>query len=235
MSSTIVITGAGQRIGLALANDLYQQGFQVIVSYRTEREGVRQLRSLGVTCIQADFSSQVGIETFIAQVKQKVTNLRAIIHNASDWAAEKNSHDFGALMQQMMQVHVQGPYQLNLALAPLLQANDGMADIIHFTDYVAEKGSQKHIAYAASKAALANLTLSFSAKLAPKVKVNSIAPALLMFNQGDDEAYKKKALAKSLMGLTPGEQEAVAAVTYLLQSQYITGRTIHLDGGRHLV
>ena len=139
------------------------------------------------------------------------------------------------LHTQQQPEHVQAPYQLNLALAPLLQANADGGDIIHFTDYVADKGSQKHIAYAASKAALANLTLSFSAKLAPTVKVNSIAPALLMFNQGDDEAYKKKALSKSLLGLAPGEQEAVATVNYLLQSQYITGRTLHLDGGRHLV
>lgn len=230
-----MITGAGQRIGLALARDLHQQGFDVIASYRTERAGVKTLRELGVCCIQADFATQVGIEAFIAEVKERAVSLRAIIHNASDWAAEKNTDNVAELMQQMMQVHVQAPYQLNLALAPLLQANADGGDIIHFTDYVADKGSQKHIAYAASKAALANLTLSFSAKLAPTVKVNSIAPALLMFNQGDDEAYKKKALSKSLLGLAPGEQEAVATVNYLLQSQYITGRTLHLDGGRHLV
>ncbi len=234
MSSTIVITGAGQRVGLALARDLHQQGFNLIVSYRTEREGVQALRELGICCIQADFATQSGIAGFIDQVKANTSELRAIIHNASDWAAEKDNHDLGALMNQMMQIHVQAPYQLNHALIPLLQTSE-RADIIHFTDYVADKGSQKHMAYAASKAALANLTLSFAAKLAPKVKVNSIAPALLMFNQGDDDAYKAKALAKSLMGLAPGEQEAVATVNYLLQSQYITGRTLHLDGGRHLV
>lgn len=230
-----MITGAGQRIGLALARDLHQQGFKLIVSYRTEREGVQALRELGIVCIQADFSTHAGITHFIEQVLAHACDLRAIIHNASDWAAEKNSDNVGELMQQMMQVHVQAPYQLNLALAPLLLAGSLSGDIIHFTDYVADKGSQKHIAYAASKAALANLTLSFAAKLAPTVKVNSIAPALLMFNQGDDEAYKKKALSKSLLGLAPGEQEAVATVNYLLQSQYITGRTLHLDGGRHLV
>ncbi|MCE2573045.1 dihydromonapterin reductase [Motilimonas eburnea] len=234
MKPSIVITGAGQRVGLALAKHYVAKRYQVIVSYRSHRAGVDELRELGVICIQADFAHQQGIDDFIAQVQANTTTIRALIHNASDWAAEKHSPDLAGLMTQMMQVHVQVPYQINHALAPLLLASE-QADIIHFTDYVADKGSQKHMAYAASKAALANLTLSFAAKLAPKVKVNSIAPALLMFNQGDDDAYKSKALAKSLMGLAPGEQEAVACVDYILRSQYITGRTLHLDGGRHLV
>lgn len=110
----------------------------------------------------------------------------------------------------------------------------GQADIIHMSDYVASTGSKKHIAYAASKAALDNLTLSFATQLAPLVKVNSIAPALLMFNQHDDATYRKKALKKSLLGITPGEAEGVSAIRYILESRYLTGKVIALDGGRHL-
>ena len=110
----------------------------------------------------------------------------------------------------------------------------GYADIIHMSDYVASTGSHKHIAYAASKAALDNLTLSFASKYAPLVKVNSIAPALLMFNPQDDSAYREKALKKSLLGVAPGESEGVNAIRYLLDSRYLTGKTIALDGGRHL-
>ena len=96
------------------------------------------------------------------------------------------------------------------------------------------RGSTQHIAYAASKAAQDNLTLSFAARLAPKIKVNSIAPALIMFNQGDDEAYREKALKKSLLDREGGLDEFQLAIDYLLASQYITGRIQHLDGGRHL-
>jgi dihydromonapterin reductase/dihydrofolate reductase len=70
--------------------------------------------------------------------------------------------------------------------------------------------------------------------LAPKVKVNSIAPALVMFNENDSAAYREKALKKSLLEICPGAQEAVKAVNYLFSSDYITGQTLHLDGGRHL-
>jgi dihydromonapterin reductase/dihydrofolate reductase len=103
------------------------------------------------------------------------------------------------------------------------------------TDYVVEKGSAKHIAYAASKAALENLTLSFAKLLSPRVKVNSLAPSLIMFNQQDSDAYREKTLKKSLMGIEPGVAVAVQTLQFLLDNPYITGRSIPLDGGRHLV
>ena len=78
------------------------------------------------------------------------------------------------------------------------------------------------------------MSLSYAKKFAPWVKVNNIAPALLMFNQDDDSDYREKARTKSLLGIVPGESEGVTAVKYLLESRYLTGKTLALDGGRHL-
>ncbi|MEZ8140505.1 dihydromonapterin reductase [Enterovibrio norvegicus FF-33] len=233
--NTIVITGAAQRIGFALAKHFVEGGNSVIVSYRTERSGIATLRKMGVECIHADFSTDAGIHQFARTLAERNLTLRALIHNASDWNAEKHTDDYAALLDQMMQVHVKAPYLLNQALAPFMRTDENAdSDIIHFTDYVVKKGSAKHIAYAASKAALENLTLSFAQKLAPQVKVNSIAPALIMFNDSDDDNYKRKALSKSLMNLAPGEAEIVNAVEFILNSNYMTGQSVNLDGGRAL-
>ncbi len=116
----------------------------------------------------------------------------------------------------------------------LAASENAHADIIHVGDHVSSRGSKKHIAYAASKAAQDNLTLSFSAKLGPKVKVNSVAPALVLFNESDDEAYRRKTLGKSVMQREAGIDEFLLAIDYLLHSRYITGRVLPLDGGRHL-
>lgn len=234
MTAPILITGGAQRLGLAIAQSLIEQNIPVIITYRTEKPSVEQLKASGVYAIQADFATTAGIQGCIEQVKAYAPALRGIIHNASDWEQEATNTDHEALFFKMMQVHAHAPYQLNLALSDMLKRSDSFTDIIHMTDYVQEKGSQKHIAYAASKAALHNLTLSFSALLAPQVKVNSIAPALVMFNESDSEAYRHKALQKSLLGNCPGAQEAVKAVNYLLSSDYVTGQTLHLNGGRHL-
>ncbi|MEJ8717038.1 SDR family NAD(P)-dependent oxidoreductase, partial [Klebsiella pneumoniae] len=148
----ILITGAGRRIGLALAHHFLQQRQPVIVSYRTPYPAIDGLREAGALCLQADFSSDDGILTFAEAVKSHTNGLRAIIHNASDWMAEKPGVPLSTVINRMMQIHVHAPYLLNHALEALLRGHGHAAsDIIHITDYVVERGSDKHIAYAASK------------------------------------------------------------------------------------
>jgi dihydromonapterin reductase/dihydrofolate reductase len=237
----IVITGAAQRVGLAVALDLQQAGYQVVASYRSMRPGLEQLQAAGVMTLQCDLTDLPSLANFISQL-QTLGPLRALIHNASDWRKDPPA-TAGSLLAQLQaeaesfdylqQIHARAPYLLNRALLPQLQQN-AEADIIHLTDFVAGVGSNKHIAYAASKAALENLTLSFARQFAPGIKVNTIAPALLMFNAGDGEEYKQQALQKSLLQTEPGAEEVVKAVNYILSSRYLTGRVLALDGGRHL-
>ena len=234
MSSPILVTGAGQRIGLAFALHCLEQRKPVIATYRTRRPAVDTLEQAGALCIHADFSTNDGIDSFIETLKAETDSLRAIIHNASDWLPESPASDPADVMAAMMQIHAMTPYRINLACQHLLDNSEGPADIVHMTDYVVEKGSAKHIAYAASKAALDNLTLSFARRFAPRVKVNSVAPSLIMFNEGDDAAYREKTLKKSLLGIEPGVGAAVQTLQFLLDNPYITGRRIGLDGGRPL-
>lgn len=238
MSSPIIITGGAQRLGRACALHLAKQGYPVVITYRSADHDLQALQQAGITCVQADFSDTHGIEAFIELIKQDFSCLRAIIHNASTWQSDEHAENRSEVFDAMFSVHAKAPYLMNFGLSELLlaQANQGKrADIIHLTDYVARKGSRKHLAYAASKAALDNLTLSFATHLAPLVKVNSIAPALLMFNEQDSEQYREKAKKKSLLPPAPGAEEGVKAVDYLLNSDYVTGQILALDGGRHLV
>lgn len=233
----IVITGGGQRLGLATALALRDDGHRVIITYRRERPALEQMRQRGVETLHADFSSAAAIEAFCDELRSRCSMLRAIIHNASEWLPEADGIADSETLERMLNVHVTAPYLINQRCGDLLchyGETYGQSDIIHLSDYVSGTGSRKHIAYAASKAALDNLTLSFASKLAPLVKVNSIAPALLMFNQDDDAAYRERALNKSLLRIAPGEEEGVNTIRYLLDSRYLTGKTIALDGGRHL-
>lgn len=235
----ILITGIGKRIGLHLARTFLDRGIPVVGTFLTERESLAGLGAQGADLQCCDFLDDPQIGLLIRNIKARYSGLRAIIHNASDWLPDSVDAQTdpapGDVMRRMMQVHVNAPYQINLGLAPLLTSTSATyADIVHVGDYVSSRGSTKHIAYAASKAAQDNLTLSFAARLAPKVKVNSIAPALILFNETDDAAYRERALQKSLLLREGGLDELQRAVDYLLNSQYITGRIQHLDGGRHL-
>lgn len=230
----ILITGVGKRAGYAIALDLLAQGYPLIGTFRSETEALTELAAKGATLYHTDLYEPRSIAQLIGAVKRSHSALRGIIHNASDWLPDGSGQPSEDIFQRMMQVHAGAPYQINRSLQPLLERAAGGADIIHLTDYVAERGSARHIAYAASKAALQNMTLSFAALMAPLVQVNAIAPSLIAFNSGDSDAYRQKALDKSILRIEPGFSELVSAVNYLLSSRYITGRTLNLDGGRHI-
>ena len=230
-----LITGIGRRAGFHLARTFAERGRPVIGTYRTDYARLHKLEAVGVELHRCDFNDRNDVDRLVETIRASHRDLRGIIHNASQWLSEDGDTPAHEVIDAMMRVHAGVPYELNQALAPLLQAHDGPhADIIHVGDYVSSRGSKKHIAYAASKAAQDNLTLSFAQKLAPKVKVNSVAPALLLFNDHDDDEYRRKALTKSLMQREGGFDELQMAVDYLFDSRYVTGRILPLDGGRHL-
>jgi len=243
MSQVILITGIGKRLGHALTRHFLAQGFKVIGTYRTHYDVIETLKEQGADLYQVDFYCQADVDQFIEQIIKKYSHLKGVIHNASDWLPDNyktriSEYSDAEIMHKMMAIHASIPYQLNLAFQDLLKnqqlVDNEFADIIHISDYVAEKGSKKHIAYAASKAAMNSLTLSFSALLAPKVKVNSISPALIKFNDHDDDAYKAKAFTKALFPKEAGYNEIIRAVEFIFSSEFMTGRNMKIDGGRHL-
>lgn len=227
---TILITGAAQRIGLHCARRFVDDGYRVIITCRHERKEWRTRPLDGIEVIQADFSTVAGIEALIDVLQQRSIRLRALIHNASLWLGD----DAGAEgFQKMFMVHMQAPYLLNLASEHLFES-DAPGDIIHLTDHVARRGSRRHAGYCASKAGLEALSLSFAARLAPRIKVNAIAPALIMFNPDDSAEYRERTLEKSALGIEPGPEVVYQSIRYLMDNPYVTGTCLDLNGGRNL-
>ncbi|NIC05127.1 dihydromonapterin reductase [Billgrantia bachuensis] len=234
-AAPILITGGAKRLGRHCAERLFDDGHPVIISYRRERSELEALRSRGIVTLQADFATEAGIFDFIARLKAETSRLRAIVHNAGDWAPDGAGDEAGADFERLFRVHMLAPYLINLHCRELLDAcGEPQRDIVHMTDYVARKGSRRHAAYAATKAGLENLTLSFAAMYAPTIQVNAIAPALIMLGENDDADYAEQARAKSAMGTVPGPGVIYQSLRYLLDNRYVTGITLPVDGGRHL-
>ncbi|UAW97863.1 dihydromonapterin reductase [Halopseudomonas nanhaiensis] len=227
---TILITGAAQRIGLHCARRFVEDGYRVIITCREYRDEWRTRPLEGIEVIQADFSTVAGIEALIDALRQRSVQLRALIHNASLWLGDGAGADG---FQRMFMVHMQAPYLLNLASAELFTPGSP-GDIIHLTDHVARRGSRRHAAYCASKAGLEALSLSFAARLAPEIKVNTIAPALIMFNADDSAEYRERTLEKSALGIEPGPDVVYQSIRYLMDNPYVTGTCLDLNGGRNL-
>lgn len=231
-TAPLLLTGAGQRLGLHCAHRLLDEGQPIIFGYRSERSGVTELRQRGAIAIACDLSQPSGIEHFIQQVHEQTDQLRGIIHNASDWLDEDPRDPIGSF-QTLTNLHMLAPYLINLRCEGLLRKS-AKADIIHIGDDVTRRGSSEHAAYSASKAGAENLALSFAQRFAPQIKVNSIAPALILFNPDDDAEYRQRALNKSLLGIEPGAEVFYQSIRYLLDTPYVTGTRLVLNGGRHL-
>ena len=237
----ILITGGGRRLGRHAAETFADGGQPVIITYRTDRPELDSLRAKGIVTLQADFSDQTGILDFIERLKAETSSLRAVIHNASDWLPDQKGVDNASLMQSaegfqhLFSVHMLAPFLINQACESLLLAHHGSRDIIHLTDAVVRKGSKKHGAYVATKAGLESLTQSFAARFAPDIKVNAIAPALIMFQPGDDAEYREKALKKSALQIEPGAEVITQTIRYVLENAYLTGVILPVEGGRSVI
>lgn len=227
---TVLITGGAQRVGLHCAQRFVEDGYRVIITCRRLRSEWAEHPLEGIEVIQADFATTAGIESLIDQLRKRGVKLRALIHNASMWMGDEAGADG---FQQMFMVHMQAPYLLNLASEQLFDP-DLTGDIVHLSDHVARRGSGRHAAYCASKAGIEALSLSFAARLAPSIKVNAIAPALIMFNPDDSAQYRERTLAKSALGIEPGPEVVYQSIRYLMDNPYVTGTCLDLNGGRNL-
>jgi len=231
----ILITGAGRRVGYALAERCLSLGQKVIAHYHQASEELSHLAQLGAHTLQADFNDRHSVQQMLAEIAELTPDLRAIIHNASAFSpSSQDSVQALAQLDQFYQIHVASPWQINSALTPQLMAYDGIADIVHITDIYADNPNPMFDVYCASKAALQNLSLSFAKKLAPKVKVNVIQPGPILFKEWHSEAAKKAVLDETLLKFEAGPEPIIKAVLSVLDNPYQTGAVIAVDGGRRL-
>jgi len=224
MTQKILLTGASKRVGFELCKALVNQGYTVITANRTKPSG--DLKN--VIHFQTDLSSKTERDELIKFIKTEHPILRAIIHNASLWLTDSIEN-----LNEMHKVHVETPIHLNLELRENLSHLE-KTDIIHICDETSSRGSKSHICYAATKSALNNLTLSFAEAFAPKIRVNSISPGLLILKEDHDKEYREQTFKKALLEFEPGAKPLIQAALYLLESSYSTGSNIIINGGRHI-
>jgi dihydromonapterin reductase/dihydrofolate reductase len=236
LADAILVTGAGRRVGLHLAQRLLRQGHPVIAHHRTRTEGVDALERAGAVCIAADLARAGEAEALANAVRNAATSLRAVIHNASSFAPTAAEPEAAlAQLDQFYAVHLRAPMALNLLLVDLLQACSApRADIVHITDIYADRPNPVFDAYCATKAGLQNLALSFAKRLAPAVKVNAIQPGPILFKEWHGPEARAKVLAETPLGEEGGAEAILIAIEAVLANPYQTGAVIAVDGGRRL-
>jgi NAD(P)-dependent dehydrogenase (short-subunit alcohol dehydrogenase family) len=236
---TILITGAAQRIGRALAVDLGARGWRVGLHCRgSAAEGERvaaEIRAGGgfAQVLRADLAVPGEVERLIPDCIEAVGHPTCLINNAAMFAYDEIATLESAIWDLQMAVNLKAPVFLAKAFAAQLPAGtDG--NIINMIDQRVWKPTPRFFSYAASKAGLWGATRMLAQALAPRIRVNAIGPgpALRSTHQSEEEFRAQCEATILRRGTTPAE--IVAAVQYILEAPAMTGQMIALDGGQHL-
>ncbi len=231
-----LVTGAAKRMGRAVALALAERGTNVVVHYHTSEEDalalVDDIRKWGrkAWAVCADLGDPDQANAVFAQACEAAGPVDILINNASIFP-ESRLADFSP-DDLVSNVNVN-------ALAPALiarqfakQGREGA--IINFLDCRIADYDEKHVAYHLSKRMLFSLTRMMALDFAPKVQVNALAPGLILPPEGKDEAYLQELASTNPLNRYGSLNEITGAVLFLLQSRFITGQVIYIDGGRHM-
>jgi len=237
-----LVTGAGRRIGAAIAEHLHQAGFQVVVHYHHSREAAEKLieklnekRPASAYCIQADLAVRAQAQRLITDTVDYCGRLDLLVNNASLFL--KTAPDFVAddVLQQLFVTNVQAPLWLSQAAYTHLDKQQGA--IINITDTHAERPLRGYSVYCQTKAALAMQTQSLALEFAPRVRVNAVAPGAIIWPENENtlnDTKKKQIIEKTLLKCHGNPLYVAQAVLALAQNPFITGQTLRVDGGRGL-
>lgn len=232
-----LVTGGAMRIGRATALALASAGARVAIHYSRSAQAAEKLasdlrkRGSDVWTLQADFKSQDETVTLVPRVREMAGRLDILINNASLFPADTIAD---ANLEQVignMTVNTWAPFSLGRSFAQ--QTESGV--IINFLDTRIAGYDFQHLSYILSKNALALLTRMMALEFAPGVRVNAIAPGLILPPPGQDKSYLRTQADTVPLKRHGGTQDIADTVLFLIRSHFITGQTVYVDGGRHLL
>lgn len=239
ITKAILITGAAKRIGRQLARELASLGWTVAVHYRgSETEAlalVSEIRGAGghAAAFAADLADSRSVKDLVGRVRGTIGPLTALINNASEFHPDTLQTLDETTWDKHLNTNLKAPVFLAQALAA--QLPDGQeGNVINIVDQRVWNLSADFFSYTISKAGLWTATQTLAQSLAPRVRVNAIAPGpvLRSIYQTQEEFESEKALTLLRRGSTV--EEIATAARFILSSPGLTGQMIALDGGQHL-
>ncbi|MFL1456644.1 SDR family NAD(P)-dependent oxidoreductase [Marinobacter sp. GN3S48] len=234
-----VVTGAGRRLGYEISAALIKRGYRVFALYRTPTDDVNHLVREGATALQVDLGDPEALQARIDEIARDTANVSLLVNNASTFETDaEDPRERAAQASYLFQANSTAPMQLMHGLSvPLEQAALAFGRpslVVNITDIFAERPNPLYSAYCASKAALANLTLSYAALLAPNVRVNAIMPGPIGFLPRHTDSQRQQVLSETLLAREGGFHSVVLQLLALVDNDFITGAQIPVDGGRRL-
>ncbi|MBM4143642.1 MAG: SDR family oxidoreductase [Lentisphaerae bacterium] len=231
-----LVTGGGKRIGRAVALGLGAAGINVVVHYRSSAaeaaEVVRELHHLGVDAraVQADLDRPDEAAALVARARQAAPALDVVVNSAAIFPDSTLAGMAFDDLTACLRVNAWAPLRIALDFAAL----ERPGSIVNILDSRMLLNDRRHAAYHVSKRALFTLTRMLALELAPRIRVNAIAPGPILPPPGKDQTYLERVAAQNPLRRWGSPSQVAESVLYLLKCEFVTGQVLFVDGGLHM-
>lgn len=243
LTNRVVLITGGKRIGQVVARELAARGADIAVSYRGSQEEaeatVAEVQSLGRrgAAIAADVGRSADCQALVDEVVARLGRIDVLVNMASIYAAKDFAETTEQDWQRNMDINLRSVFLCAKAAAPYMR-RQGSGRIVNFADWLARSGRPAYpgfVAYYTAKAGVIALTEALALELAQdQILVNAVAPGPILPPPDMSEDERAEVARATPVGRWGGEIEIARAVLAFVESDFITGETIRVDGGRHV-
>jgi NAD(P)-dependent dehydrogenase (short-subunit alcohol dehydrogenase family) len=234
MSQTVLITGGAKRLGAAMARALAAAGYGVVIHANRSAEEAHALAAeLSGHVVLGDLSDPATPERLIAEATEKAGPLYALINNASNFEFDQAGTITAASLAAHIAPNLTAPVLLTQEFAAASSLPHGV--VINILDQKLANLNPDFFSYTLTKAALAAATEMFAMALAPKIRVCGIAPGLTMIAPKQTQQKFEAAWRANPLRRGSAPEDIADAALFILKTPSITGTTLTIDGGEHLL
>lgn len=237
-----LITGGAHRIGAAIARHLHAEGMNLVIHYRSSAEAAHALqaelcaiRTDSVILVCGDLLKNGMLHNLVRETTEKFSRLDVLINNASTFYPTPIGEATERQWDDLVGTNLKAPFFLSQAASAALDRSGGC--IINIADIHGDRPLKNHPIYSTAKAGLIMLTKSLARELGPRVRVNAIAPGVILWPEHEmDDMTKRRIINNTPLKRSGAPHDIARTVLFLVRDAgFITGQVMAVDGGRWVV
>jgi pteridine reductase len=239
----VLITGGAHRVGAVVARALHALGMRLVVHYHSSeaaahalQQELHALRSDSVMLVRGDLhNGERMLRNLVFETVEAFGQLDVLVNNASRFYPTPVGEATEQQWDDLIGANLKAPFFLSQAAAPHLRKHGGC--IVNMADIYGERPLGKHSIYSVAKAGLIMLTKSLARELGPEIRVNAIAPGVILWPEtGLDEMSKQRIISRTPLKRAGDTSDIARTAVFLIRdASFITGQVLVVDGGRWVV
>ena len=233
-----LVTGAGTRVGRAIAFGLGKAGMRVAVHYARSERGAREVAEEIIAAggdahtLPGDLTDPATPPRLVEHTAKVFGSLDVLVNSAAVMLRTPVGEVLVEDWDAMFALNLRAPFFLCQAAARVMGERGGV--IVNIADLAAFETWKGYIPHAITKAGIVQMTRGLAHALAPKIRVNAVAPGPVLLPEGWTQEQADKLISTTPLGRLGSPEDVAQAVMYLICAEYVTGETIIVDGGRHV-